>query len=172
VQTREGAERTLRVERADVVDPTVRHARIVDEERGIGYLAITSFSHETSDEFDRAVEALRRQGLKALVIDVRGNPGGVLVAAVRIVNRFVSGGIVVSTEGRGEPQLYEAVDSEARWNGMPLCVLADQDSASASEVLAGALQDWRAAALVGSRPTARAWSRRSRPSAATTARSS
>ncbi len=141
--------RHLTVERSELVDPTVRHERMLDVRRGVGYLAIVAFSHQTPEEFDRAVDRLVELGARSLVIDVRGDPGGVLASAVQIVNRFVANGVVVSTEGRDEPSVYEAVPAEARFVGMPLIVLADQDSASASEVLAGALQDYRAAVLVG-----------------------
>lgn len=146
---RDGTERKLMVETAEIVDPTVRHARIVEPAHGIGYLAITAFSHQTPDEFDRAVDDLVTHGAAALVIDVRGNPGGVLSSAVRIANRFLTGGVLVTTEGRGENTTYEASPAEARHAGLPLVLLIDGDSASASEVLAGALQDHRAAVLIG-----------------------
>lgn len=149
VASRDGRERTLEIETEELVDPTVRHARMVEPGRGIGYLAISSFSHQTPDEFDRALEGLKAQGAAALVLDVRGNPGGVLSSAVRVANRFLTGGVVVSTEGRSERTTYEASPAEARHAGLPLVVLIDADSASASEVLAGALQDHRAAVLVG-----------------------
>lgn len=150
VAARDGTERTLTMQRAELVDPSVRHERLLDAKRGIGYLAVTSFSHHTADEFDAAFEALRRRGMKALVLDLRGNPGGVLVAAVRIANRFIAHGLIVSTEGRDEVTRYDAQRSEARFAGTPLVVVVDEDSASASEVLAGALQDHRVAVLVGS----------------------
>ena len=146
----DGEFRELEMKRAALTDPTVRHARMLDGERGIGYVAITSFSLQTPQEFVTAVERLERQGLRALVIDVRSNLGGVLGSAVEIAGRFVSEGVLVSTEGRGDPVVYEAKRSEARWAGMPLVVLVDKDSASASEVFAAALQDHRAAVIVGS----------------------
>ncbi len=146
-----GATRTLSIERAELIDPTVRHAQILDEELGVAYLAITSFSKETPVEFDRWIAALQAQGMRALVIDLRGNLGGVLFSAVRIANRFIDRGLIVSTEGRGEPTRHEAVRGEATLAALPLVLLVDADSASASEVLAGALQDHRRAALVGAR---------------------
>ena len=145
----DGEERTCAVRRGSVVDPNVRHARIVDEEHGVGYLAMLGFSHETPEEFEAAFTHLREQGMQALVIDVRGNPGGVLKSAIDIARRFVPEGVIVSTEGRGTPVYYSAEPELAWYEGFPLVVLVDEGSASASEVLAGALQDHRAAVLVG-----------------------
>jgi carboxyl-terminal processing protease len=145
----DGEERRLRVRTGSVVEPTVRHERVLDEARGVGYMAISTFTHETAGEFDAAFERLRREGLRALVLDLRGNPGGVLVAAVGIARRFVSEGLIVSTEGRDETVTYSAERGAAWHAGFPLVVLVDEGSASASEVLAGALQEHRAAVIVG-----------------------
>ncbi len=150
VASRAGEDREVLLERAELVDPTVHHGSIIDPERGVGYLAITSYSQESPSEFDAAMSALERQGLRALVVDVRGNLGGVLHSAVTLANRFVRAGLLVSQEGRGQPVRHEAKESEAWYAGMPLVVLIDGDSASASEVFAAALQEHRAAVLVGS----------------------
>jgi len=149
VKNRAGELRLVQLERAELVDPTVRHAQLLDPELGLAYLAITSFSQETPAEFDRWIASLQGQGMRALVIDLRGNLGGVLHSAVRIANRFIERGLIVSTEGRGEPTRYEALRVEATLGSLPLALLVDTDSASASEVLAGALQDHRRAVLVG-----------------------
>jgi len=132
-----------------LVDPSVRRIGIVDEARKVGYLAIVSFSNETVAEFDAAVAELQGQGMRALVIDLRDNRGGVLSAAVDIARRFVAEGRITSTEGRGLPEFEEADPDEAHYVGLPVVVLIDDTSASASEVLAGALQDHRMAVLVG-----------------------
>lgn len=130
-----------------VLDPTVRH---LDQlEPSVGYLAITSFSRQTPDEFDRAVAELRAAGAESLIIDLRGNPGGVLRAATDIANRFINAGPLVITESRLGHEETLADPERATLLGMPLAVLVDSGSASASEVLAGALQDDRRAALVG-----------------------
>jgi carboxyl-terminal processing protease len=150
LRSRAGVERETSIGKDSVVDPTVRHEHMIDAERGIGYLAITAFSQETVEEFDHAVERLRSKGLRALVIDVRGNLGGVLRAAVKIANRFVAHGLIVSHEGRGDPVRYEAEPAEAHYLGLPLTVLVDGSSASASEVFAAAVQEYRVAAIVGS----------------------
>jgi len=150
VEGLDGVTRDIGVRTGSVLEPTVKQERIADAARGIGYVAITSFSHETPGEFFAAFERLRGDGMRALVLDLRGNPGGVLVAAVEIARRFVPEGSIVSTEGRGDPIVHMADKGSAWWAGFPLVVLVDDGSASASEVLAAALQDHRAAVVVGS----------------------
>jgi carboxyl-terminal processing protease len=148
----DGAEREVVVRTASVLEPTVRHERIVDAERGIGYVALRAFSAESPHELDAALERLSQDGLRALVLDLRQNPGGMLISAVRIASRFVPRGEIVRTLGRHDRVVHEAGADPARWSSLPLVCLVDEGSASASEVLAGALQDHRAAVLVG-RPT-------------------
>ncbi|MCY2960036.1 MAG: S41 family peptidase [Planctomycetota bacterium] len=148
----DGAERDLHVTTASVVEPTVRHERMIDPERHIGYVALRAFSAESPGELDGAIERLARQGLDGLVLDLRGNPGGMLNAAVQIASRFVPEGEIVRTLGRRERVVHMATEKLARWRGIALVCLVDEGSASAAEVLAGALQDHRAAVLVG-RPT-------------------
>lgn len=149
VRDLDGAERDLTLRPRVLLDPTVRHEALVDEGLGIGYLCIRSFTHRTAEEFDGAVERLRARGATALVIDLRNNYGGVLDAAVDIARRFVRAGAIVSSEGRVESIVHEAVPAAARYADLYTVVLVDGDSASASEVLAGALQDHRVAAVVG-----------------------
>ena len=142
-------ERAVRIQPESVLDPTVRHAQIFDPERGLGYLALISFTHRTPEEFDEAVASLREQGLERLVIDLRNNPGGILEAAVRVANRFIEEGTIVATRTRQATEITEARAAEAHLAGLPLVLLVDSGSASASEVLAGALQDHCVAAVVG-----------------------
>jgi carboxyl-terminal processing protease len=149
LESRTGERRSTSLRPARVVDPTVRHARILDEGRGIGYAALSSFSEHTPEELDRELERLAAAGMRGLVLDLRGNPGGILDSAVRVANRFVADGVLVSTRSRTETRSSRADEADARWLGLPLVVLVDGDSASASEVLCGALQDHRAAVVVG-----------------------
>jgi len=150
VKGRDGEQRELKLRAESVVNPTVRHTRMLDEERGIGYTSILSFSQETPREFDEAFQYLARRNMRALVVDLRSNYGGVLESAVAIAQRFIDEGVIVSTEGRGQPVVLSSEPAEALHVGFPLVVLVDGDSASASEVLAGALQDHRAAIITGS----------------------
>ncbi len=143
-------ERELTLRPDSLVDPSVRHMHMLDDELKIGYISILSFSRETAIEFDNAFRFLHDRGMRALILDVRRNYGGVLESAVQIARRFVTQGVIVSTEGRGAPISHRAEPSEAWYAGTPLVVLVDGDSASASEVLAGALQDHRLAVVVGS----------------------
>lgn len=145
----DGVQRSLVIPRESIVEPTVRGERLVDETRKIGYVALHSFSRETAAEFDAAFERLSVQGMQALVLDLRGNGGGTLASAIAIARRFIARGVIVSTENRQETVPYPAVPEEALHAGFPVVVLVDEDSASASEVLAGALQDHRAAVVVG-----------------------
>lgn len=109
----------------------------------IGYIRISQFGEQTSEDFEDALRKLEKQGMEALVLDLRSNPGGLLDAAVKIVEKFVPRGtLVVSTEGRGATQRseYRATGRSARLN-FPMVVLVNGGSASASEIVSGALQD-------------------------------
>lgn len=150
VEGLDGRRRRIETPREVLLDPTVRHAEIVDPDLGIAYVAITSFSRETCEEFDAALRELSAAGMRALVLDLRANPGGVLSSAVRVARRFIPEGVIVSTEGRGQPVVHRAIAAEARHAGLPLVVLIDGATASAGEVVAAALQDHRLAVLVGS----------------------
>jgi len=145
----DGREREHEVERREMPLPSVRRVRLLDDERDVGYIALTSFTNRSVEEFDEAVDRLLADGMRALVLDLRGNQGGVLASAVDIARRFVTEGVLTSTRGRGEPNV-ERADPEFAWYAeLPLVLLVDGSSASASEVLAGALQDHRVAVLVG-----------------------
>jgi carboxyl-terminal processing protease len=145
----EGVERTVEITPESLLDPSIRQFHMVDAERGLAYLSIHSFSRETAREFDAAWAYLEHEGATSLVIDLRGNLGGVLDAAVAIARRFIPSGVIVSTEGRLEVEIERGIEGHATLQGLPLVVLVDEHSASASEVLAGALQDHRVAVLVG-----------------------
>lgn len=147
VQGLEGQEREVHLRPDVVLDPTVRHVRMLADD--VGYLSIRSFSHRTPEEFDRALDELEPRGMRGLVLDLRANPGGILDAAIAIANRFVSAGALVATRAREETQVTSADPERATRAGLPLVVLIDGGSASASEVLAAALQDHAAAVLVG-----------------------
>ena len=112
---------------------------------------MTGFQKTSADELDRAIGSLRRQGMRSLVLDLRGNPGGLLNVAVEIAERFVEQGVIVSTKGRAPGQSQVYVSQGKAPLSLPLFVLIDHDSASASEILAGALKDHGRATLLGER---------------------
>ncbi len=118
----------------------------------IGYVEVVGFADETSDEIQKAVAELRRQEARALILDLRNNSGGYLEEAVRTASIFLKPGqLVAYTEGRGvERQNFPAVSVRERWTG-PLVVLVNSRSASASEIVSGALQDLDRAVVVGAR---------------------
>jgi carboxyl-terminal processing protease len=146
-----GGPQTYRLVRRHVEVESVANAKIVDPLTKIGYLRLAGFQKTSVEELDRAIAALSQQGMRILVLDLRGNPGGLLNVAVDMAGRFVDSGLIVSTRGRaqGQTQMLSA-SGRALWR-MPLYVLVDHDSASASEILAGALQDHERAVIVGSR---------------------
>ncbi len=145
----DGEERDLVLEPQQVLDPTIRHARMVDSERGVAHVSILSFTHRTTGEFDDHVARLKEEGMQALVLDLRANPGGILESALEISNRFIAEGPLLITHTRKERHVTQAVAEKANLTDLPLVVLVDGNSASASEVLAGAVQDHGAGAVVG-----------------------
>lgn len=124
---------------------------LIDKDKKLGYVRITNFIQETPDEVKAAVEELQAQGAKGLVIDLRDNSGGLLSAAVAIADLFLKDGVIVTTKGRNQrDQVYEA-EEEGTLADIPIVVLINQYSASASEILASALQDHKRAVVVGQR---------------------
>ena len=132
-------------------------AEIVDDNYGIGYIELAGFQKTTAEEMDEALDMLNRSGMKALVLDVRGNPGGLLTAAVAVLDRFIENGILVSTKGRSGDQNWTYRAHRQGTLDMPLVLLTDGDSASASEIVAGAIRDHNRGTIVG-RKTYGKWS--------------
>lgn len=151
VMRTDGTLKSFRIVRRHVEVESVVQPKIVDPAAGIGYLQLVGFQKNSTEELDKAIALLQRQGMRSLVLDLRGNPGGLLNVAVEMAERFIDRGVIVSTRGRapGQSQVYRA-ESRAVWT-MPLTVLIDRDSASASEILAGALKDHNRALIVGQR---------------------
>jgi carboxyl-terminal processing protease len=120
-------------------------------EQNVGYIKLDKFAQNSSEEFDRALWGLYRDGMKSLVIDVRGNPGGLLTTAVQMCNKFVPSGTLVSTRGRdAADNTVEYASRQRAWK-VPLVVLVDANSASASEIFAAAVQENGRGLIVGER---------------------
>ena len=136
-----GTKRELNVPRRRVEVPCVENAHIVDSSTRVGYLRLTNFQKTTTNEVERALWELHRQGMKSLIIDVRGNPGGLLSAAVEVADRFLGNGRIVTTRGRNARENFDYVAHRPNTWNIPMAVLIDRDSASASEIFAGAIAD-------------------------------
>lgn len=118
----------------------------------VGYVRINRFALNTEEEFARAMETLSRQGMQRVVVDLRGNGGGVMQAAIGIANMFLpKGALVVYSKGRAIPEQQFSATAEGKYVSLPLAVLVDEYSASASEILSGALQDHDRGVLLGRR---------------------
>ena len=118
----------------------------------VGYVKVVRFARNTHEEFEEALSSLYEAGAERFVLDLRGNGGGYLHAAVPMVERFLDeGDLVVYTEGTAQPRREYVTERPGRYRQQPLVVLVDEGSASASEILAGALQDHDRAAIVGRR---------------------
>ena len=119
---------------------------------GVGYIKVSSFGATTVQEFEEKLAELRTKGAQSLILDLQGNGGGLLMAAVGIANEFLGRDqMVVYTEGRRSPRSGYLADGRGRFRDGKLVVLIDEYSASASEIVSGAVQDWDRATIVGRR---------------------
>lgn len=143
---------------ADLMDFTITRAEIVVHavpyygmvSKDIGYIKLATFNDKTTSEVENALRALQKQGMKKIILDMRYNPGGLLNQAIDISELFLKrGNVIVSTKGR-----TQQTESRARRDGIinpniPMVVLVNQGSASAAEIVSGALQDWDRALIIG-----------------------
>jgi carboxyl-terminal processing protease len=147
----------ITITRENIDVSAVKGAKIIDNS-GIAYIRIIQFNIPTAANLDEALAELKKNGMKSLILDLRGNPGGLLGSAVDISSRFIeTGKLVISTEGR-DPSLkneFKALhcrkylDSED--DPLPMVILIDNYSASAAEIVSGCLKDYKRAILVGTR---------------------
>lgn len=118
----------------------------------VGYIKINSFGDTTYAEFLAALASLQADGFEKLIIDLRGNPGGYMETAIQIANDFLpKNSLIVYTEGRKSPRKEYRTDGRGTYQSMPLVILVDETSASASEILSGAIQDNDRGVIVGRR---------------------
>ena len=139
-----------------IVRDTIRvqsvRSRVLEE--GYGYIRLAQFQERSDRDLQKAIEKLSSEkgGIKGLVLDLRNNPGGLLTQAVRVADLFLDSGMIVYTEGRLESQKQKYfARKEGSWTEFPMVVLVNGGSASASEIVAGALQDHKRAVILGTK---------------------
>jgi|GEM_PF-125996 len=155
-----GKRRTFGIEREIVhVDTVMGDQRkeddswdfLIDHDKKIGYIRLTAFGRDTERDLTRALEDLKRQEVRGLILDLRFNPGGLLTAAIGVSDLFVAEGKIVSTEGRNTtPRSWDA-RKEGVFEDLPMVVLVNRYSASASEIVSACLQDHKRAVVIGER---------------------
>jgi carboxyl-terminal processing protease len=150
-----GETKDYKLTRAEIKVPTVKDINGKSEfpvdENYIGYIRITQFGEKTSDDLENALRKLEAKNVKSIILDLRGNPGGLLDQAVGVCEKFLPRGtLVVSTEGQNANQKAEyRVTGRSKTRHYPLVVLVNGGSASASEIVAGCLQDLKRAVIIG-----------------------
>lgn len=149
VERGQGTRIAVTLERADIRVRAVTRAVVLDG--GVGYVAVTTFSDSTESELISVVDSLRANGAVSLVLDLRGNPGGLLEQGIGVADLFLAPQKqIVTTRGRVAEANQVYVDStRERWAGMPIAVLVNGNTASAAEIVAGALQDNDRAVVLG-----------------------
>jgi len=141
---------TFEITRDEIPLYSVDVTYMIDNE--IGYVKVSKFAGTTYDEFKEAIDKLKSQGMKKIILDLRGNSGGYMTSATGMVDEFLSEGkMIVYTEGRARPRFEYKSTSQQKLKNIEAVVLIDAWSASASEIVAGALQDNDRATIVGQR---------------------
>ncbi len=149
---RRGKEITVRIKREKFEVKTVEGRMLED---GYGFVKLRIFSSNTDAKLVEALEDIKKKadakgGLRGLVLDLRRNPGGLLDQGVKVADRFISEGLIVRTVGKGGREMdRQMAHSRGTWSGFPMIVLVDGATASAAEIVAGALQDHQRALLLG-----------------------
>ncbi|MFC1708889.1 S41 family peptidase [Candidatus Omnitrophota bacterium] len=138
------------ITRAMIKIDDIKDVRMVDD-IGIGYIRLVEFSEETSRDLTSALSELSKKGMKALILDVRYNPGGLLDVAAKVAEKFMDKDLtIVTTRGRGRLQNLEFRSrAKSKYKDLPMVVLINEGSASGSEILAGALKDHKRAIVIG-----------------------
>lgn len=149
VSPRREDERQVVCARRKVEVRSIPVAKIIDAERGIAYIQQSGFQESTAFEMQMSLHKLQRDGMRSLIWDLRGNPGGLLQQAAEVLDLFIKSGVLVSTKGRTADQNQQfTAHAPGTWD-VPLVLLIDENSASASEIVAGAIRDHRRGTIVG-----------------------
>jgi carboxyl-terminal processing protease len=144
-----GKERELKLKRAKVDIPIVQSQMKTEDGKKIAWVSLAGFTSGSGDDIQKAVNAELKKGAKGVVLDLRHNGGGLLNEAVTVASTFLPDGRVVSTKGRNRPEKVYNAEGGAISSKIPVVVLVDGGSASASEIVTGALQDRKRAKVVG-----------------------
>ncbi|MDO5047967.1 MAG: S41 family peptidase [Anaerococcus sp.] len=143
----EGEELSFDVSRRELTVDTIEEKVIEEDGENIGYMHIKSFDDVTGEEFAQTFKDLKSENIKGLILDLRNNPGGALDISLDIADTFLDEGVIVTTEDKNGKVITEESDSD--YDDIPITVLINENSASASEILSGALKDRNRAILVG-----------------------
>jgi len=148
---KEGELKSFKIKRATIKIKDIREARILEE--GIAYLKLVEFREETPRELDRVLRDFKEEGMTSLIIDLRNNPGGLLDRAIEVTQRFVARDAVLVTVRGRDPEMREDIKSVFGRpdTTTPLVLLINEGSASGSEIMAGALKDYKRAVLIGTK---------------------
>jgi carboxyl-terminal processing protease len=138
----------IAIERAIIETPSA-HWRILEEDPTVGYIQLTAFTERSNRELDQAFEELTDQGAQSFILDLRNNGGGLLDAAVDVTSQFIREGVVVREDRKNEGERVYDVTGGGNALDQSLVVLTNGGTASASEIVAGALQDYDRATLIG-----------------------
>ena len=148
--SRDGKQFDVKLSRAQIELPAVHHTLKQEGQMRIGYISLNEFSAHAPEQMQKAIKNLEKQKVGGYVLDLRGNPGGLLNASVEIARMWLDSGLIVRTVDRkGGDQKFSA--NKTALTKSPLVVLVDGNSASASEILAGALKDNKRASVIGSK---------------------
>lgn len=156
---RAGQELEFTIERARIATPTIKGVHRIDDkwdfwidpEQKIAYIRLTQFTTDAVEDFEAAIRPLVDQGLRGLVLDLRFNPGGLLPAAIDLSDLFLKDGLIVSTKGRSRPEQKVLAQEQGTLPDFPMVVLINRQSASAAEIVSGALHDNNRAITLGER---------------------
>ena len=141
---RDGVAKTLKIRRSKIVTKTI-FTKMLDE--NVGYIRITEFKHNSVEDFDAAIKNLKENEIKALVIDLRNNPGGYADSVIKMTDRLLPKGTIAYLENnKGERKYFE---SDAGCLNLPMAVLINEGTASASELMAGSLKAYEKATIIG-----------------------
>jgi len=143
-------EYTFDITRARIDIPNVM-SKLMGDDENVGYIAMGGFNAKSAEDIEAAIKDLQKQGAETFILDLRNDPGGLLQESVDVASLFIDDGIIVRVEERDTPEKQMRANKLVKTLDVPLVLLVNENSASASEVLGGALQDYERATLVGTK---------------------